>query len=77
MTDQNEGGCWQTPEQLSQNRKQNNRKQQYWSDVKTRGCLSSQTVIWLFVGVWQAVIPHLKEDIHVYLLIYKFDFLTN
>ena len=71
MTDQNEGGCWQTPEQLSQNRKQNKRKQQYWSDVKTRGCLSSQTVIWLFVGVGEAIVPHLKEDIQGYLLLYE------
>ena len=30
MTDQNVKGCWQTPEQLSQNRKQNNSTGERW-----------------------------------------------
>ena len=36
---------------------------------ENRRCLSSQTVTWLFVGVGEAIIPHLKEDIQGYLLI--------
>ena len=36
---------------------------------ENRRCLSFQTVIWLFVGVGEAIIPHLKEDIQGYLLI--------
>ena len=40
-----------------------------WSE--NRGCLSFQTVTWLFVGVGQAIIPHLKEEIQGYLLILK------
>ena len=52
-------------------------KEQYWSEVKTGGCLSSQTVTWLFVGVGQAIITYLKEDIQGYLLIYEFGNLTN
>ena len=36
---------------------------------ENRRCLSSQTITWLFVGVWEAIIPHLKEDIKGYLLI--------
>ena len=52
-------------------------KQQYWREVKTGGCLSSQSVTWLFVGVGQAIIPHLKEEIQGYLLISKYTPLSN
>ena len=40
---------------------------------ENRRFLSSQTVTWLFVGVGEAIIPHLKEDIQGYLLTKKFD----
>ena len=36
---------------------------------ENRRCLSSQGVTLLFVGVGEAIIPHLKEDIQGYLLI--------
>ena len=38
---------------------------------ENRRCLSSQTVTWLFLGVWESFIPHLKEDIQGYLLMWK------
>ena len=44
-------------------------KQQYWREVKTGGSISSQSFTWLFDGVGQAIIPHLKEDIQGYILI--------
>ena len=45
--------------------------------MKTGVALASLAVTRLFVGVQQPTTPHLKEDIHGYLLIYEFEFLTN
>ena len=42
-----------------------------WSEK--RGCLSSQTVTWLFLWVGYAFTPHLKEDIQGYLLMWNQD----
>ena len=36
---------------------------------ENRRCLSSQTFTWLFVGLGEAIIPHLREEIQGYLLI--------
>ena len=45
--------------------------------MKTGVASASLAVTWLFVGVQQATIPHLKEDIQGYLLMYEFGNLTN
>ena len=47
------------------------KKKQYWTDVKTWVASASLAVTWLFLRVGQAIIPHLKEGIPGYLLIWK------
>ena len=44
---------------------------------ENRRSLSFLPVTWLFVGVGQAIIPHLKEEIQGYLLIWKSGPLSN
>ena len=52
---------WEQPDLSVQDSKQNNPE---------KGSVSaSLSVTWLFVGVGEAIIPHLKEDIQGYLLI--------
>ena len=51
---------WEQPDLSVQDSKQNNPE---------KGSVSaSLPVTWLFVGVGEAIIPHLKEDIQGYLL---------
>ena len=57
------------PGGLRQKQKAKQKKTTVLLWAENRSCLSSQTVTWLFVGVKQATIPHLKEDIQGYLLI--------
>ena len=69
VPDQNVEQLWLMQAQLSQKQKG---KQQYWSDVKTWSASASQSVTWLFLGVGQAILPHLKEESLGYLQIKMF-----